>query len=81
VGLISKLPYSEGWAAPLLDVGAADDDAEEVDVGDDVVDGWVDDLLLPHPATATPATSMLAPKPAAITDVFITIDSLRCDRD
>jgi hypothetical protein len=56
----------------VLDVGAPDDgDAEEVDVADDVVDGGLADLSLPHPVTATPTIRMLAAKPAAIIDTFV----------
>jgi hypothetical protein len=60
----------------VLDVGAADDgDPEEVDVDDDVVDDGLDDLLLPHPVTATPTTRMLAPKPAAIIGTCVNMGS------
>jgi hypothetical protein len=57
-------------------VGAADDDdAEGVDVDDDVDEDGLDDLLLPHPVTATPTTRVAAAKPAAIVDTRITIGS------
>jgi hypothetical protein len=45
-----------------------------VDVGVDVVDDGLDDLLLPHPVAATPTARMLAPKLVAMVDAF-TIDS------
>jgi hypothetical protein len=57
-------------------VGAADDgDADGVDVDDDVDEDGLDDLLLPHPVTATPTTRVVAAKPAAIVDTCITIGS------
>jgi hypothetical protein len=83
VALISKLLKSEG-CAPLLDVGAADDDdaaAEEVDVDDFVDDDGPADLSLPHPVTAAPTTNVVAARAAAATDTFFTIDSFGCHRD
>jgi hypothetical protein len=57
-------------------VGAADDgDAEGVDVDDDVDEDGLDDLLLPHPVTATPTARVVAAKPAAIADACTTIGS------
>jgi len=79
VDLISKLLKSEGWAAPLLDVGAADDadadDVEVLDAADDEVDDGLDGLSLPQPVTAAPTSRVPATKAGAIIDTFSKIGS------
>ncbi len=67
----------DGWAAPVLDVGAAvDDGAAGVDVADGVCLGGLDGLLLPQPAA--PSTRALAARAAAMTDTFVIMDSFGC---
>ena len=73
-GFDQQIAVVRRLAPALLDVGAADDDMEEVDVDDDVVDDGLGDLLFPHPVTATPTTTVAAAKPVAVADTFITID-------
>jgi hypothetical protein len=83
VALISRLLKSEGCAAALLDVVAADveDVAEELEVDDFDDDDGLDGLSPPHPVTATPTTRVVAASPAAVTDAFFTISPFECCPD